>query len=155
MSSFDYDDEWDSEHFTDPWAFDEHWRNWLDKPPLGWQAPKETKFVLSHTYDRWDNHGWAVRIDAWLDAQGIHMHFRWAAMIQVPRKRDHDAWVEAGSPRDQRPKPHWYVVRKAVMGWVFNWWRMALMEERVTDYQDDERNGKGALDLSDKDIEEL
>lgn len=149
----DYGDRgWDQ--FDDFFEFDEHWRKWIDNPPLGWRPPKN-KRVFAHVYGDMRRLGWVVRIDTWIDAQGVHLHFRWAAMVLGPKREDHDAWMEAGQPQDEPPPPDWWVAKRGVMGWVLNWWQMAVMEEDITDPKDDRQNGKGQGELTDSDIEEL
>ncbi len=130
------------QNFPDFFSFDEHWRNWIDDPPLGWRPPKD-KRIWTHVFDSMDQAGWVVRIDAWLDAQGVHLHFRWVAMVIGPRREDHEQWVEDGEDDDNPPEPTWFVSKRGVMGWVLNWWQMTRMQDEITDVQDDKQNGHG------------
>lgn len=140
-------------HFDDPWSFDEHWRRWIDNPPLAWRPP-ENKRVLSHVFDNMQKAGWVVRIDAWLGAEGLHLHFRWVAMVIGPKREDYDRWLEQGQQAEKKPGPDWYVTKNGVMGWVLNWHGMALLEELLTQPEEDKPNGKGG-DLSDADRKDL
>jgi hypothetical protein len=126
----------------DPWAFDEEMRNWIDDPPVGWRPP-ENKPLLWRVVDYLDTHGWAIRLDAWIDAMGIHMHFRWIVRVFIPDKYEHQQWIDAGQPKDQTPKPQWVISKRGVGGFVVNWFELVMFESHVTDYQDDESNGKG------------
>lgn len=142
---------WD--HFDDNWAFDENWRQWIDNPPVGWRPPEKTP-LFWHVIDHSDKDGWIMRLDAWIGAEGLHMHFRWVVLLAVPDKRDLDAWVEAGSPPDKVPPPVWTFSKKAVAGFVIPWPSMGFFEDTLVDPDKGDDNGKGE-DLTDYDKGEL
>jgi len=141
------------EYFEDHWAFDENWRDWLDDPPVGWRPPENTP-LFWRVVDMTERDGWVVRLDVWMGAEGIHMHFRWVLLMQVPDKAELDAWHLAGSPVDKLPKPTYVFTKKAVAGFVIRWFEMGLLQDIMLDPDKRDDNGKGA-DLTDLDKREL
>lgn len=133
-------DQWD--HFDDHWAFDENWRKWIDDPPVGWRPPEKVP-LFWRVVDRTHLDGWAVRMDAWLGAEGLHFHFRWVILLHIPDKTTLDAWITAGRPEDSVPEPTWSLTRKGVAGFVVRWMDLVLMEDLFLDPDQEGDNGKG------------
>ena len=143
--------EW--EHFEDHWSFDENWRKWIDDPPVGWRPPKGVP-VFWRVVDLSSKDGWIIRLDAWMGAEGLHMHFRWVILLHLPDRESLDEWLDAGSPTDKIPPPAWTVTRKAVAGFVIPWSDLGWMEDDLLSPGKGGKNGKGA-DLTDADRREL
>ena len=141
-------------HFEgDYFAFDEHWRDWIDNPPVGWRPPKD-KPLFWKVFGRIKQDGWTVRIDAWIDAQGIHIHFRWVVVVAIPDQAEHELWIASDQDPEYQPTRYFHIAKRGVAGIVVNWFEMVMMEHQITDDLDPSTNGKGE-DLDKHDRKEL